>query len=178
MITQDLWQIFSIIVLLLLSVGMILFLVIRFEYAVILLVLSPWISSILYINTVNTSVNSEPALGSFLRISLVLIVGAAGLAKFVILRYKPNQLPLHFFILGVFILYCLISTTYSIDQIYTLIRSITFLAIFFFLLGFYAWLNSYEKLIQVFQYLYLIILFFTIINIISLLIFPGLYMII
>lgn len=156
------------------GVGIAFWCIMRYELAVFLVALSPGISAVFVPNTPDADI-PEAGLGSYIRISLLLLMGGVGLVKFFKSRsMNPNQerLPFHFILLGVFALFTLISTSYSIDQRYTFIRSVSLIAVFGFLLGFNSWLKDRRSLDQALNTLFLLVCFGTIVNLISLVILP------
>ena len=144
----------------------------RYEIAVSLLGLSPWLST-LFIPT-NSDGLLEATFGSYLRISLLIWMGMVGVIQYIRFRLSHSEkLPLHFVLIGIFLLFALTSTTYSIDPKYTLIRSCSLIALFGFLLGLHSWLQDYQRFEKLLNIIFLLICFITIIDTMSMVIFPD-----
>lgn len=144
----------------------------RFEVAVFLVAFSPWLSAI-FIPNIPDYVQ-EASISSYLRISLLIWMGIVGIIEFFKLRSNNREkLPFHLILLGVFSLFALISTIYSIDPQYTFIRSCSFIAFFGFLLGLHSWLQDRQRFEQILQILFLLICFFIISDAMSIVIFPN-----
>ncbi|MGE5411862.1 MAG: O-antigen ligase family protein [Clostridiales bacterium] len=154
----DLYKVLLIIILGLLTAGFIYFLLRKFEYSIFLLCLSPWISAIFYDNSPAFDAHAADAsLGSYLRIGLVFILSIAGIIKYIqLLPLNNGKISVNFVLLSIFIFVAILSTGYSIDKDFTLIRSVSFLALEGFMLGFDSWLSSrknhenYDKTLNVF----------------------------
>ena len=120
----------------------------RYELAIALVLLSPWISCLS--GSGRRPIGEEslrPDATSYVRIGVIMLMGTAGLLKYLAMRKSPSSVSRrHLHLLGVFLLYALLSTTYSIDKTYTLARSFEFLGFFFFLLGLHRWLESRRAL--------------------------------
>jgi O-antigen ligase len=149
----------------------------RYEIAIFLVALSPVISAAFFDATVvdvDPDALSEPVLGSYLRIGLVSLIGAVGLFRFIEARARDRKgVPVQLLLLGVFLLFALASTSYSIDQQYTFIRSASFLALFGFLLGLYSWIDSEQRLNQTLFALFVMVCLVTLMNIVALVAMPG-----
>jgi len=144
----------------------------RYEIAVSLLGLSPWLST-LFIPT-NSDGLLEATFGSYLRISLLIWMGMVGVIQYIRFRLSHSEkLPLHFVLIGIFLLFALTSTTYSIDPKYTLIRSCSLIALFGFLLGLHSWLQDDQRFEKLLNIIFLLICFITIIDTMSMVIFPD-----
>jgi len=145
----------------------------RYEISVFLVALSPWLSAI-FISHIPSDDIQEAGMGSYLRIGLLILMGMVGTIQFFRLRSRSREkLPFHLILLGAFLLFALISTSYSIDPKYTFIRSFSFIALFGFLLGLHFWLQDEQKFERVLQILFLLVSFFVIINAMAMLILPG-----
>ena len=151
----------------LMMVGIIVFFCFQsFNVAIVLIVASPLFSTIFSPNV--PDVDTDPGIGSYLRIGLLAIAGGAGLLKFI-----QSKIPLAekfnpaLIVLGLFLLLTLISSTYSVDSYYTFIRSASFLALFCFLLGLNSWLADEDQLNKIINPLFFAILFIFFINVLS-----------
>jgi O-antigen ligase len=141
----------------------------RYEIAVFLVAVSPLITGIFIPNIPVVAGEQAPNIGSYIRVSLLLLIGIIGIMQFFRLKSTVQQgFPFHFILFGVFLLLALISTTYSIDRYYTFIRSSSSIAFFGFLLGLYYWLQDKQRLDQTINSLFLVVCVITIINTISL----------
>jgi len=151
----------------------------RYEIAIFLVALSPWLSEAFVPPTIDVDVvdldsMQEPALGSYLRIGLLVLTGAVGVFRFIqTWRQSGRRFPVEFLLLGGFLFFALLSSSYSIDQQYTFIRSATFLALFGFLLGLYSWIDSEQRLNQTLYVLFLVVALVTVVNTVALIAFPG-----
>jgi O-antigen ligase len=144
----------------------------RFEVAIFLVALSPWLSALFIPNTPNEG--QEEGVGSYLRISLLLWMGMIGVIRYFRSRDKEGkQLPLPFFGLGAFLALSLLSAGYSIDPFYTFIRSCSFIALFGFLLGLYSWLQDIERFEAALNTLFLLVSFFILCSAFSLVAVPD-----
>jgi len=145
-----------------------------FGLAVILVIVSPWLPSIFSPNAAPELGEKVANIGSYLRISLLFLMGGIGFIKFWMLKSKQREIfPSHFVLLGFFILLGLISVSYSIDQQITLIRSVSFMALFLFLLGLNSWLMTRNRVNQAFHMILIAICLCLIANLLSIAILPG-----
>lgn len=146
----------------------------HFGLAVILVILSPWLPSIFSPNAAQVLGEKATNIGSYLRISLLFLMGGVGFIKFWMLRsYQREIFPSHFVLLGFFILLGMISVSYSIDQQITLIRSASFMALFWFLLGLNSWLITKNRVNRIFHMILIAISLCLIANLLSVAILPG-----
>jgi exopolysaccharide production protein ExoQ len=125
----------------------------RYELAIILILVSPWVSWLLNSNAAKT-VGEEDAVGaaSYIRILLVLLVGCCGALQFIRYYFKGYvKLPKYLLIFGAFIFFAIFSGLYSIDRRFTLIRSVEFMFFFMFLLGLHVWFSERKKIDIVFN---------------------------
>ena len=146
----------------------------KFEFAIILIFISPLLSSIISFYTGNSIADQEEAgIGSIVRISLLIFAGSIGLIKYIqYLMKDQGKIPLQFIFLGIFIIFALVSAYYSLDQRYTLIRSLSFIALYFFLLGFYHWLDQHHRLLTTFRIFYITITVVIVLNLFAFVISP------
>lgn len=146
----------------------------RFEFVIFLIVISPLISSILLPNDLTGVSEEAVGVGSLLRIIIVGLVGCVGFLQFIKLRkLSEDRLPNQYYFLTIFLLLALISTTYSLDQKYTAIRSINFICFSFFLLGLNYWLYSEENINHTLNVVYLAITLSIIVNALSIIVFTD-----
>ncbi|MGD0917408.1 MAG: O-antigen ligase family protein [Thermodesulfobacteriota bacterium] len=144
----------------------------RYEVAVFLVGLSPWLSA-LFIPPYSEDL-LETTLGSYLRIGIVLWMGMVGFIQYIRFRLsKSENVPLHFGLFGLFLLFALISTSYSIDPFYTFVRSCAFIALFGFLIGLHGWLQNDQRLARLLHTLFLLVSFFIVINLLSMITFSD-----
>ncbi len=148
----------------------------RYESAVALILLSPWVHW-LFNPGHEGDMESAPTLGTYIRISMVVLAGTIGI--FQLMRHNQQKhnghnkgLP-YLLLLGGFVFYALFSTLYSIDKKYTVIRSAEFVFFFFFLCGFYCWLNDRMRLDKVLNIYCMIMICGIVINITAFALFPG-----
>jgi O-antigen ligase len=170
----DLWFFFLAIVLIILACIVIIICINRFEIAVLIVAVSPWFSAAFSKEETAILANDDPTFASYIRIGLLMMMGIVGLVKFIKNKdFKLGSIPLHFILMGLFISWALISVIYSIDQRFTFIRAASFLATFFFLLGLYTWLLDSNKIDSVMNALSLIIIFYIVTNLLSIVLFPS-----
>jgi O-antigen ligase len=159
---------------LLIATAIIFFSLRHFELAIFLIVLSPWISAAFVPNTGILAEGQGPNLGSYARIGLLIVLGFVGIVKTWTLRSEnPGPFPKQFWLFSSFLILALFSTAYSIDKQYTFIRSVGFVAFFFFLLGLNAWLTNVERLERVLNVIFFALAFCLIVNVVALAAFPG-----
>lgn len=168
---SNLWIWFAVIILIIIGVSIIILSTKKFEIAILLVTLSPWMSALFVVNAPGYQGEAEPVLGAYIRIAMIGLAGIIGLIVF-LTNGKANDLPFSICLLGIFILCTFASTFYSLDQRHTFIRSCTFLAIFFFLIGFYAWVKNEGTFEKALNSLSLVICFFLIANLCALIFFP------
>ena len=120
----------------------------RYEFTILLIVVSPWLSSLFIPNTTELYYTDRAAtLGSYMRISVLVLAGLVGFVSFFKFRWQNHKTTLpEYILLGLFTLIALVSSVYSIERDITFIRSISFILLFLFLLGFSSWLDSDEKI--------------------------------
>jgi O-antigen ligase len=119
----------------------------RYEFAVFVIVLSPWVTAILLPEDATGISEEAVGIGSSIRVIIVGLIGIIGFLQFIKLRKTSEQkISNQFYFLGLFLLLALLSISYSLDQKYTAIRSLNFVAFYFFLLGLNYWLYCEENL--------------------------------
>jgi len=144
-----------------------------YELAIFIVVLSPLISALFVPDVAVSTGEQSPTIGSYLRISILLLMGCVGIIKYLKLRsINHHKLPVHFVLLGAFLLFALMSTSYSINQNFTFIRAISFFAFFCFLLGMNSWITDRNQLNNILNVIFWAFLICLIINIIAIPIFP------
>lgn len=143
----------------------------RFELAIIGVALSPFMAAMLASKSSESEFTSGETVGSYARIGLLLLMGLIGLIKF--LQHQSGtsaRLPLPLKLLGAISLLAIVSTSYSIDWFYTLVRSVAFLALFTYILGLHAWLSEPQRIKQMFHLLFFVLLAILIANAASLIV--------
>ena len=145
----------------------------RYEFAVFVIILSPWISAILLPNDATGISEEAVGIGSFIRIIVVGLIGGIGFLQYIKLRkISEERLPNQFYFLALFLLLALVSTIYSLDQKHTAIRSLNFIAFYFFLLGLNYWLYREENLNITINMCFIAISVCLIVNALSIFMFP------
>lgn len=145
----------------------------RYEFGIFLIVLSPWIPAILSSNNTARIGDEAVGIGSFIRVSIVALIGGIGFLQFIKLRkLNGERVPSHYYLLALFLLLALVSTSYSLDQKHTAIRSISFFAFYFFLLGLNYWLHQERNFYITLNSCFLAISLCLIVNALSLVMFP------
>src|SRR5215471_11395888 len=146
----------------------------RYEIAIFLVAVSPWFSAFFFPATeVDVDGAPEAALGSYVRIGLVMLIGAIGLFRFIQTWARDREaLPPEFLLLGGFLLFALLSTGYSIDQQYTFVRAASFVGLFGFLLGLYSWIDSEQRLNQALYALLVMVFLVTLTDVVTLVAIP------
>ena len=151
----------------------------HYELAIIMILLSPWVHFLFATNIpqspediLNAAGGVEPS--TYIRQSIVLFAGSIGAFKFFQLKSSVEEkLPVYFFIFGVFLLYALISTSYSIDRTFTFIRTAEFIAFFCFLMGLFLWLKDASYVDKAIDIFFFIIVLGMIINFCTLVLLPD-----
>jgi O-antigen ligase len=138
----------------------------RFELAIFLIALSPWVSAIFIANSPLFPGEKGTGIGSYIRIGILMLMGAVGMFKY--FKSTSFSKPItHLLLLGLFLLFAVLSTFYSIDQRYTLIRSVSFIALFGFMMGLHSWLKTKLQLYSLFNTLWVAVSICLLINILS-----------
>ncbi len=129
---------------LIVSAGLVLIAVKRYEIAVLLVALSSAITLL--------SPSNEPSLFleefdtgaiSYARAAVLALMGGVGIVKWLQVRMQgKGRERVDFILLAMFILLAVASSARSIEQGITLARSLSFAALFCFLLGLYHWLEG------------------------------------
>ncbi len=132
----------------------------RFIIAIGFFIITPLFSALMYTNK-EEWINVEVATGlqGYLRAGILLSLGLVGIFYFIThWNQHKDKLPVHFIVLGIFLLFALISISYSVDRRYTTIRAFLFLATSGFLLGLHTWLDNKKKFEQLFNLLFYYVL--------------------
>lgn len=146
----------------------------RYELAIFLVVLSPWISALFVPNAPENLTGSNPTIGSYIRFALLILMGNVGIITVFRQKLKQNQfMPFQFVLLGTFLALTLMSTGYSIDQRHTFIRSAFFILFFCFLLGLSSWLRNEYQLQKTINAIFWALFFCLVMNIIAMPLFPN-----
>ncbi len=146
----------------------------RYTVAVFLIALSPFISALLLPAGSMNDGGGAAGFGSYLRISLLMLVGCVGAMKYWELRVRNKEkLPVQFIFLGLFLLLAVITTIYSIDRFYTFVRAASFIFFFAFLLGLKEWLRDGDHFESVIDALFMMILVCAALNISAMVLLPG-----
>ncbi|HPJ94468.1 MAG TPA: O-antigen ligase family protein [Deltaproteobacteria bacterium] len=151
----------------------------HYELVIIMILLSPWVHFLFATNipvdpedVLNATGSIEPS--TYIRTSIVLFAGSIGVYKFLQSQsLDEGKIPVYFYVFGAFLLYALLSTSYSIDRRYTFIRTAEFIAFFCFLMGFFFWLKDSAHMDKTLDIFFLIIALGTIINASILVLFPD-----
>ncbi len=151
------------------SIGLFLLCVKRYEVAILLILASDWVHCFYNKNAPDAvgQVESNPA--TYIRLALVIMVGVIGYFKFIQGQHvqseprtsvsgtaSQDELPLHFKLLGAFLLFALFSTTYSISRSFTLVRVLEFLAFYGFLLELHYWIEDEARMDKAINALFLV----------------------
>lgn len=146
----------------------------RFEVALIVLLAS---CSIHWLAPPPDPMNTEELLGigptTYVRIVLVMLAGIAG--SIVFMRSwttSREKVPLYFKVLGLFILYALVSSSYSSDPRFTLVRSLELLAFLGFLLGLHTWIRKPDQADKVLLVSYAVLAVYIGLNALAWAVFP------
>lgn len=171
---SDLYLILAILIAGVLGAAAIYISVIRYEAALFLVVMSPWVSAIFFDNSPSFDYQAEGGLGSYLRIGILAITGIAGVIKYLkLLPVNKGRISVHFMLLGMFLVLAFVSVSYSIDKEFTFIRTASFLALGGFMLGFDSWLKSEKEFEASLNVVFLFIAFSIIVNSLALVFLPG-----
>ncbi|HEX2868555.1 MAG TPA: O-antigen ligase family protein [Ignavibacteriales bacterium] len=170
---SDLYFILAVVIAAAAALAVIYYSVIRFEFALFLVVISPWISAIFFSNSPSFNYQ-ETGPGSYLRIGILLLTGLAGAVKYLkLLPVNKGRIPVHFILLGIFLMLAFLSVSYSIDKEFTFVRTVSFIALAGFLLGLDSWLEGEEEFERALNVLFIFIASSVIINSLSLILLPG-----
>ena len=146
----------------------------RYEFAIFLIVISPLITEILTPNNGAGIGEDQAGIGSYIRVSIVLFIGCIGFIHFIKSRkLSGERLPSHFYFLALFLFLSLLSTSYSLDPKYTAIRSLSFIAFYFFLLGLNYFLDREQNFSVTLNTCFSAIVLCLILNALSIIIFPD-----
>lgn len=144
----------------------------HFPTAIFLVAISPFISAVLSHESLVSS-GIGPVLGSYLRIGMLLMMGFVGIAYSIKQGISfRNRFSFHFAALLLFILLAIGSAVYSIDRLFTVVRSFTFLSLFCFLTGLHVFLKDQIDVDRVLNAVFLAICLFIIANLFALLLLP------
>jgi hypothetical protein len=147
----------SALVMAMLFVGLFLLCVKRYEVAILLILASAWVHCFFYKNEADALGQAESNPATYIRMLLVVMVGVIGYLKLVQDRKaSPERFPLHFKLLGAFLLLALFSTTYSISRTFTLVRVVEFLAFYGFLLELHYWCHDKANMDKAINALFLV----------------------
>ncbi len=142
----------------------------NFEAAILTVILSPWISALFVYDMTKRTGISETTYGSYIRISVLVLVGCIGLVKYTQTIIKTREkLPFEFRLLTIFIILAMVSSFYSIDPFFTSVRAGSFLFFFLFLIAFYVWLSDSKKVKITFDLMFWLIIVISIANLAALL---------
>jgi len=160
--------------LLILLIGLTLWCLKRYEVGVFLMAMSPWVTTIFSPAFHEGEGELEVGLGSYIRISLLVWLGLVGLVRFFSFRRKAaTKVPAHLMLMGVYLAIGMMSTLYSIDPRFTIIRSVGAVAVFGFLLGLNSWLESDGTVDRVADTLFLLVCVGTVASVASLFLAPD-----
>ncbi|MGE5429452.1 MAG: O-antigen ligase family protein [Syntrophomonadaceae bacterium] len=170
----DLYYIFSILIVCGLAAAVVYYSIIRYEAALFLVLLSPWISAIFFNNSPSFDYQADGGPGSYLRIGILALTGIAGVVKYLkLLPVNKGRISAHFLLLGIFLLLAFLSVSYSIDKQFTLIRTASFIALGGFLLGFDSWLQEEDQFEKSMNVLFSFVALSVIVNSAALVLLPG-----
>jgi O-antigen ligase len=146
----------------------------RYEIVITLMLLSPLVSWIFSKNIPVEIEEIQAGSSSYIRVSMVLILGMIGYLNFFKLTANSHEkVPLYLKLFAVFLFCALLSTTYSIDRFYTFTRASEFIAFYGFLLGLFYWIKNKTLLDKALNIYSGVVIFGIIINILSLVLFPD-----
>jgi O-antigen ligase len=148
----------------------------RYELAIILVGLSPLISSVFIPNAEDVSqleqLDQDAGIGSYIRVSLLLLIGAIGVLRYLASR-KSFALPLHMKLMGFILIMALVSTSYSIDPQTTFVRAVSGTALFGFLLGLQSWIDSSDRMEKTINAVFLMIIIAATAHLASMFVMPS-----
>ncbi len=145
-----------------------------YEIVIAIMLLSPAVSWVFAKNIPVEVGEIEPNTSSYIRVGLVMMMGLVGYIKFFQLsKYSQFKAPFYLKLFSIFLFIAFISTTYSVDQFYTFTRASQFIAFFGFLLGLFYWTKDEFHLDKAINIYFWVIVFGILINILSLVLFPG-----
>ena len=146
----------------------------RYEITIFLMGISPMISAMFVQHNLGYGAYQATTFGSYGRVSVVLLCGIAGLIKFFQAQNKQaEKMPLPLLLFGLYGLLALASVTYSLDQQFTLIRSVSFISFICFLFGTYAWLDEAGKIQRLLSTLFYVVVTLVAANLLAAVLISG-----
>ena len=171
---NDLYSTFLLVILILLVIVIFISSIQRFEIAVLLIMLSPLLAAIFIPNNASADADAEVGLSSYVKNGIPLLMAFVSIVKYFQLWYlHRGKIPLYLGVLSIIITFAFISATYSLDPDITLIRSMKFLILFIFLIGFYFWIIKNGETHSFFNTLYVYALIFIAINLVAIVVLPD-----
>jgi len=171
---NDLFSIFLLVILILIGGVLFVYSIHRFEVAILLIMLAPLFAAIFIPNNASADVDSDIGLSSYIKNGIPLLMATVSIIKyFQFWHMHRGRIPLFLGVLSIIVAFALISTTYSIDPDVTFVRSIKFLILFLFLIGFYFWILKNGETHQFFNIMYIYALIFIAINVVAIAVMPG-----
>jgi exopolysaccharide production protein ExoQ len=156
---------------LIVGIGIALMAIRRYEIAVLVVAISSVVSLL--------SPSNEPPLAldefqtggtSYARAAALALMGMVGIVKFLQPRAEGRRREgIDFMLLAMFILLAFASSVYSIERSITMSRSLSFAALFCFLLGLYRWLEG-ERFAALLEILFWFVIGCTLVNLLSFLV--------
>lgn len=144
-----------------------------FELSIALTVISVWIPLAFFFNVAESEYIVEAGIGSYVRVILVMLLGAVGVIKYYQSKEEINiELPPYIILLSLFLFLTLFSTIYSIDKWITIVRSISFIAFLGFLFGFYSWLRKESDITKTLNIIFIITVIFTLLSLAGMVLIP------
>ena len=170
MLEDNLFLSYLIIISLILGIGFFWFGMKDIRAAIILILLTPLITSIFEKNEERWLTEElETGFGGYARGVIIIFCAAIGLATFIKKwpLHKGKLSPAYIFLL-LFIMLAFFSISYTADIKYTTIRSIFILGLFLLMIGLDKWLDSTIKIDALLNSIYYAIVFFICVSVLSL----------
>ena len=166
---NDLYFVFFLIFAIISAVGLLFYGFKDIRLAVSLVLLTPILSALFYKNEVIWITEElETGYSGYLRGAIIIFCLIVGVVIF--LKKWPahkGALSKGYYVLFTFIVFAIITLTYTLDEKYTAVRSFFFVGIFFLLIGLDKWLSSREKLHSLLNTMFYICVAVVLINLIS-----------
>ncbi len=148
----------------------------RPEVVVWIVLLAPCVPSAMTRNSAEGE-ESPGRLGGYVRVSLIMLAGGAGLVAWVRRakgqRGQRGRLPAQYIVLAAFLAWAMVSTLRSAAPFYTFVRATTFTGLGCFMLGLHAWSGEERGLDRVLGALLAFIVAWTVLNAAAVFLWPG-----
>lgn len=170
MMNDNLLMIYTLLSSIIIISGLLWFGIKDIRVSVVLLLLTPLITSIFYKNEERWLTEElETGFEGYIRGAVIIFCALIGLISYIrSFSVHKGKLTLGHIFLFIFIILAFFSITYTVDLKYTTIRSIFLLGLFLLMIGLDKWLDRQSKIESLLSTVYFVVLFFISISILSL----------